>query len=343
VNDLIGRTVRVQLNGTNPLSLAEVEVYGSDAETQTFTPDPNKTYYLDVPVHNLRLAATGESEDAYTTCSTDTGADVEWKFVAKGNGSWHIQRAAGGSTPRLRTDNSSLADMQATSSSGRYTYYELSEGASAGTYYLTLPDGPTAYQRLQMTPQGEMKFVPISSTGDWLSWTITEVNSSSKVVHIRKRNDLDFAIDGGRGAANNQNLYLWSQNSNNVNQQWIELDHGNGFYSYQKMGTNHCIDGGNGGALEQNVRLWECDCQDQNQQWKKENVGSGFIKLIKRNAATFAIDGSDGGARGQNIDMWTAASSSQNLHWLIETIPSATTAGDAAPTNANSISCADRV
>ena len=144
---------------------------------QSFTPNPNKIYYLDVQEHDLRLAATGQSEDPYTTSMNMTGADVEWKFVDKGNGFWHIQRAAGGSTPRLRTDNTLNADMQATNSSGVYTYYRFDNGNISGSHYLTLPDGPANFQRLQMTPQGDILFTTTAFDGNWVSWNITEVPS----------------------------------------------------------------------------------------------------------------------------------------------------------------------
>ncbi len=149
------------------------------SESGIFTPDPTKTYYIDVPIHNLRLAATGESEDAYTTSTTTTGDDVTWQFVAKGNGYWHIQRVAGGSTPRLRTDNSQYADMQGTAWSGTYTYYEFAEGFTEDTYFVTLPDGPTNYKRLQVNNSGEVKMVSTASNRTWESFTFTEVSEDT--------------------------------------------------------------------------------------------------------------------------------------------------------------------
>ena len=55
------------------------------------------------------------------------------------------------------------------------------------------------------------------------------------IVHITKRNATGFAIDGNRGAENGQNVYIWAENDNNVNQQWIEIDRGNGYYSYLSL------------------------------------------------------------------------------------------------------------
>jgi len=155
-----------------------VTTNGNDVITPpvtTFTPDPNKKYYIDSPIHNLRLAATGESEDAYTTATTTTGADVEWKFTDKGNGYWHLDRAAGGSKPRLRTDNSANADMQPTAWSGVWTYYEIAEGFSDNTYFFTLPDAPNNYKRLQVNSTGEVKMVSTASARTWESFSITEV------------------------------------------------------------------------------------------------------------------------------------------------------------------------
>jgi regulation of enolase protein 1 (concanavalin A-like superfamily) len=295
-------------------TFSSVAVYTDDSSS--FEPDPDETYYLDVPKHNLRLAATGESEDPYTTSTDTTGEDVEWQFVDKGNGYWHIQRAAGGTMPRLRTDGSLYADMQDTSYSGSYTYYQFTEGSSDNTHFITLPDGPENYQRLQMTDDGEIRFFPTTADGSWESWEITEVDSES-VVHMIKRNSDDYAIDGNYGGANEQDIYLWSQDEDNVNQQWIEIDRGDGYYSYQKMDTDYCIDGDNGGENAQNVYLWECDEDNQNQHWLKVDRGDGYYSLIKRNASDYALDGNNGGEDGQSIYLWSVEENNQNQHWLI--------------------------
>ncbi len=166
------------INGTVPagsLSCFEIPL---DTDTPvTFTPDPNKTYYIDAPHHNLRLAATGESEDAYTTSTTTTGADVEWKFVDRENGYWHIQRAAGGSKPRLRTDQKEDADMQPTSSRGTWTYFDFTKGVIENTYFLTLPAVTTDFKRLQIDRDGVVKMVGDDRNGTWESFRITEVGS----------------------------------------------------------------------------------------------------------------------------------------------------------------------
>ena len=141
--------------------------------------------------------------------------------------------------------------------------------------------------------------------------------STSSVVQIKKRNANGFAMDGGNNGANGQNIYLWSQNSSNINQNWIEIDRGNDYYSYQKEATNFCIDGNRGGANNQNVYLWKCSDNNQNQHWKKVETGSGYYKLIKRNAPGFALNGGSGGSNYQNINLYNSSSSSQNLQWDI--------------------------
>lgn len=301
-----------------PNGRPETDTSNPTPVSSSFTPDPDKTYYIDSPVHNLRLAADGTSEDPYTTPIGTTGADVEWQFISKGNGYWHIQRAAGGTRPRLRTDGSEFADMQETSSSGIYTYYDFAEGASSETHFLTLPDGPTEYKRLQVDNGGLLRFVNTGYTGTWVSFDITEAIGSETVVHIKKRNAQDFAIDGNNGAANGQSVYLWAQNSNNVNQQWVEINRGDGYYSYQKQGTNYCLDGGNGGANQQDVYLWQCSDNNQNQHWQKASTDSGFYQLIKRNAPGFAINGGSNGENLQNVNLYDSTNASHNLQWSID-------------------------
>jgi len=144
----------------------------------TFSPDPSKRYYIDIPEHSLRLAATGQSEDPYTTSDSTTGANVEWQFVAKGNGSWHIQRAAGGSVPRLRSRNNGEADMQSTNSRGTRTYYNFIPGALDNTYFATLAENTSNFQRIQVTASGDVNFVSSSINGLTESLRFTEVNDN---------------------------------------------------------------------------------------------------------------------------------------------------------------------
>lgn len=190
-----------------------------------FTPDPNKKYYIDSAYHNVRLAATGESEDAYTTSLSTTGSNVEWVFVNKGNGSWHIELAAGGSLPRLCTDNSSNADMQASGWSGTYTYYTISTGDISNSYYLTLTDGPVAYNRLQINNNQNVKMVPSANhAGTWESFIISEAgtNTQNPVANFSKLEAEDY--DNMSGIQTE----VSSEGTDNVgwvnNTDWIKFD-----------------------------------------------------------------------------------------------------------------------
>ena len=140
------------------------------------------------------------------------------------------------------------------------------------------------------------------------------------VVQMIKRNASSFAMDNKSGAENGQEIHLWSDNENNVNQQWLEIDRGNGYYSYQKIETNFCLDGNRGGSNAQNVYLWQCGVNNQNQHWLKVDVGGGHFRLEKRNAPGFSIDGNRGGERGQNVYLWESDNRNQNQHWFFNIV-----------------------
>lgn len=168
----------------------------------TFTPDPNKKYYIDSLAHNLRVAADGNTVDPFTTSTTTTGSQVEWVFVAKGNGSWHIQLAAGGSKPRLRSRNNGESDMQATTSSGAWTYYDFKTGAIPGTYFATLPDHDESRSRLQVSSNGDVLFVPETLTGTWVSFRFTEVPANEDLVacwNMNETSGTNVADSSGNG------------------------------------------------------------------------------------------------------------------------------------------------
>ena len=148
-------------------------------------------------------------------------------------------------------------------------------------------------------------------------------NPGGQYVQLRKRNASNFAIDGNVGGKDGQNVYLYSQSSGNVNQQWEEISRGNGYYTYKKRNTNFCLDGGSGGANGQNVYLWTCNSGNQNQHWKKVSMGSNNYRLEKRNAPGFSIDGNVGGANGQNLYLWASSNSNQNQHWSFNTLSNA--------------------
>ena len=139
----------------------------------------------------------------------------------------------------------------------------------------------------------------------------------SGLVHMTKRNASGFAIASSRGASNSQGIFLSAENENNRDQQWVEINRGGGFYSYQKRGTNHCIDGNNGGATGQAVYLYSCGTNNHNQHWRKIATRGGTYRLQKRNSPAFSIDGNRGGANGQALYLWDSDSNNPNQQWFI--------------------------
>ncbi len=183
------------------------------------------------------------------------------------------------------------------------------------------PDNPTAANAArpgQNFPALEVDWVRVSTGGNPGGGNS---GGGGNIVAMRKGNATNFGIDGNNGGGNGQNVYLWSASNGNINQQWVEINRGNGFYSYQKRNTNFCLDGGNGGANGQNVYLWTCN-NNQNQHWRKVNVGNGKFRLEKRNAPGFSIDGGNGGANGQNLYLWSSSNGNQNQHWQFVNIQS---------------------
>ncbi len=151
---------------------------------------------------------------------------------------------------------------------------------------------------------------------------ITSATLSHAATFVMEKNNTSFSIDGNGGAQVGQQIYLWNTNTNNTNQNWIQLDRGNGFYAYKKENTNLCWDGGNGGARRQAITLQPCDASNQNQHWKKVKVVSGteIYRFEKRNAPGWSIDGNRGAERRQAIYLWNSDSNNVNQQWgLIRT------------------------
>ncbi|HBF72677.1 MAG TPA: translation initiation factor SUI1 [Alteromonas australica] len=132
-----------------------------------------------------------------------------------------------------------------------------------------------------------------------------------------EKNNTAFSIDGNGGAIEGQQLYLWNTNTSNVNQQWVQISHGDGYYSYKKQDTNLCWDGGSGGTNGQPVTLEICDASNYDQHWEKIKVLSGteIYRFQKRNASGYSIDGNGGAAQRQSIYLWSSSDSNVNQQW----------------------------
>jgi len=256
----------------------------------SFVPDPNKVYHIENPTFGFRLASNGSSENAYTTSLSDSGSDTKWKFTQHPSGLWHLDRAEGGVSPRLRSDNTTNPDMQATAQSGAWTQYTFTPSITVnGTYYLDIPGAKTNFQRLRIRADGKLDFAATSNQGAWPSLRIVEaeVNNGFKIVRLMKRNATSFGIHGNQGS--NGGAVNLHTNLTHANLQWKEIDRGGGYFSYERLNSNHSIDGGVGGANNQNVHVWLTSENNYNQQWKKVSVGGGAFRLVKRNSTSHAI------------------------------------------------------
>ena len=163
------------------------------------------------------------------------------------------------------------------------------------------------------------KFIAISSLSVMTSMvTSTASAQEDSIFNLQKRNT-NFSIDGNRGAIERQQVYLWNTDNNNVNQQWVETEVGNGFHSYRKQDTSLCLDGGNNGSNLQAVILFPCDSGNRNQHWEKIDQAGGSTRLKKR-GVSFSIDGGNGAARRNNIYLFRSGDSNVNQHWVFRTV-----------------------
>lgn len=143
-------------------------------------PDPNATYYIENNRWDVRLAANG-AEDAYTTTTADTSNNAKWKITASPTTDhYYIDCVGGGSKPRIRTDASTFADMQATSSAGNYTRWELT--LLSNDYYLLTTEYQSNFARLRVNSSGLVETVTTSSVGNWAQFKFIEVSSSNKLA-----------------------------------------------------------------------------------------------------------------------------------------------------------------
>lgn len=139
--------------------------------------------------------------------------------------------------------------------------------------------------------------------------------SSADTVLMQKQ-DTGYAIDGNNGTSQEEEqVYLWTTDADNVNQQWIEISQGDSYYSYQKQDTSLCLDGGDGGDLRQPITLEICDDSDYNQHWLKVYVSGDSYRLEKRNASDYSIDGNNGADLRQGIYLWESDSDNVNQQW----------------------------
>jgi len=163
-------------------ALANITV--STSNTGTF-PDPSKRYYIDNRRWNVRLGADGE-QDAFTTTTSTTGENVEWTITpSPTDGYYYIDCVGGGNVPRLRSDQQTLADMQATTSGGTWTRWMFTD-VGDGYYYLSTLN-ESNFMRLQVNGAGDVRTVAPNFTGNWTHFTFTEVEDDNTNSNLNLR------------------------------------------------------------------------------------------------------------------------------------------------------------
>ena len=163
---------------------------------------------------------------------------------------------------------------------------------------------------------------------NWLEASLIQAEGG-RIVVMQKQNT-NFSIDGNNGARQGEQIYLFDTNLDNVNQQWVEIDVGNGFYSYQKINTSLCLDGGDGADFLQPVTLETCDTTNHNQHWRKVSLANGSFRLEKR-GTNFSIDGNHGAQRRQVAYLWESNNNNVNQQWQFFTTTDSTPDVDIIP------------
>jgi hypothetical protein len=215
----------------------------------------------------------------------------------------HYAASIDGSSVSFEFDgDDKTGEVSTPSTGGHQIWKDLSIGES-----ISLKQG---VQSLKLLVSGTDNVLNINN------FTLNESESANRLVQLIKGNATGYAIDGNSSGSNGQDVYLWQSNPNNINQQWIEIDRGDGYYSYQKNGTDYCLDGKSGGENAQNIYLWSCNDSNYNQQWLKVELDDGSYRLEKRNASDFSFDGNNNGGNGQSIYLWRSNNNNGNQQWI---------------------------
>ncbi|GAA3512466.1 hypothetical protein GCM10022393_27780 [Aquimarina addita] len=307
-------------------TIIEFNVPPSNSDRSIVHPGPEDQY----PIGNFITPYAGTSITDWAVFTASSNSETGQTPIQAQRKSYNVTQATPGSTIRITgygVDSGSDNQTQQThtgpmtSTNSNYVYYQTdTEGGNSGSPIIDEATG----NAVGVHAYGGCRSINGSNFGEratisafWDAMDLDNPGTTTNLVQIVKRNASGYALDGNNGGADGQNLYLWSSDPGNVNQQWIEIDQGGGYYSYIKNGTNYAIDGGNGGSLRQNVYLWTYNANNYNQHWRKVNAGGGYVKLEKRNSSGFSINGGSNGANGQNVNLYTSSNPSQNLQWQI--------------------------
>ncbi|MFC4361627.1 polysaccharide lyase family 7 protein [Simiduia curdlanivorans] len=167
-------------------------------------------------------------------------------------------------------------------------------------------------------------------------------STANAATFVIEKYGTGFSIDGNGGAIQGQQIYLWGTNTSNVNQKWVQLDRGDGYYAYKKEGTNLCWDGGNGGSKRQAITLQTCDTNNYNQHFSKVKIYAGTeVYRIKKRGVSYSLDGNNGAASRQAIYLWNSSDSNVNQHWEFKSVADSGSSGGGSGSGGGSTGTAE--
>ena len=249
---------------------------------------------------------SGISYEGSGSAQIDSGGSMVRTFNVDQNTDYRVSvMIRGGGRIRVRWDGNNLS-RRVTSPSSSWVERDLEFNSGSATSI----DVSLEFE----SETGRFDAVRIFEVASSTSSSSSSSSTSSGIIYNMRKRNQQFSIDGAGGAQQGIQVYLWNTSLTNVNQQWVELDRGNGFFAYQKRDTSLCLDGGNGGARLQPIILNTCSANNQNQHWQKIDQAEGHTRLKKR-GVSFSIDGNRGAARRQEIYLWNSGDSNVDQHW----------------------------
>jgi len=246
-NNLGGKSSMKKLTaiavGTLCASLMSSVAYAATIDNPGF--ESNFNDWQEVEPNGGASISSVERSGAKSAKIDKSGANVNQIVSVDKNSTYEVSgyiRGAGKIRVNIDGSNKSVTRSGTSTNWSKKTVSFNTGGDSTARIYLEYNGNTGRFDDLSITKTGSSSSSSSSSSS----------GSVGATYNMRKRNT-NHSIDGNGGAQSGQQIYLWGTNLGNVNQQWEEIDAGNGFVSFRKKNTGLCIDGGNGGAIKINI------------------------------------------------------------------------------------------
>ncbi len=177
INGFLGTyEIEVEYNGKTTTHTIVIDEAGStkdfviEIETESFVPEPDKTYYITNPYYDVSLGAFG-SEAPFASSIIRQGAAVQWQITPSDTEEYYFLDCIGGRRkPRMRSDNTSYADMESILFTGPSAKWNLTPTGN-GTYLLTALEN--AYNRLRIG-SNRVQLTSVVNAGEPEAFEISE-------------------------------------------------------------------------------------------------------------------------------------------------------------------------